>query len=104
MRIASERMQSRSDFDPYEGYDAVGWPLKTIVRGRLVVDRGELLAEPAAGELLAAAPTTRSDRVPRGSRPCSTAVLPLSRPGSVEGARIATAVADAAVGLITEDG
>jgi dihydropyrimidinase len=52
MRIESARMQSSSDFDPYEGHDAVGWPVTTIVRGRVVVDRGQLLAEPGSGELL----------------------------------------------------
>jgi dihydropyrimidinase len=52
VRIASERMQSASDFDPYEGYEATGWPVKTIVRGRVVVDRGELCAEPGSGELV----------------------------------------------------
>jgi dihydropyrimidinase len=50
--IASERMQSSSDFDPHEGYEAVGWPVKTIVRGRLVVNDGELLASPGSGELV----------------------------------------------------
>jgi dihydropyrimidinase len=45
-------MQSSSDFDPYEGHDAIGWPVTTIVRGRVVVDRGRLLAEPGSGELL----------------------------------------------------
>jgi dihydropyrimidinase len=50
--IASERMQSSSDFDPYEGFEAVGWPVKTIVRGRVVVDDGELVAEPGYGRLV----------------------------------------------------
>jgi dihydropyrimidinase len=52
MRIESGRMQSRSDFDPYEGDEAIGWPVTTIVRGRVVVDRGRLLTEPGTGELL----------------------------------------------------
>jgi dihydropyrimidinase len=52
VRIAAERMQSASDFDPHEGYEAVGWPVKTIVRGRLVVDDGELRADRGSGELI----------------------------------------------------
>jgi dihydropyrimidinase len=52
MRIESERMQSRSDFDPYEGHEAVGWPVKTILRGRVVVDDGALLVEPGYGDLI----------------------------------------------------
>ena len=52
LRITSERMQSRSDFDPYEGLEAVGWPVKTVVRGRVVVDRGRLAAAQGSGELI----------------------------------------------------
>jgi dihydropyrimidinase len=52
MTIAAERMQSASDFDPHEGFEAVGWPVKTIVRGRVVVDDGQIVAEPGSGELI----------------------------------------------------
>ena len=52
MRIESTRMQSASDFDPYEGFEATGWPVKTILRGRVVVDDGKLAAEPGYGKLI----------------------------------------------------
>jgi dihydropyrimidinase len=52
VRIATERMQSASDFEPHEGYEAVGWPIKTILRGQVVVEDGELRAEPGSGELI----------------------------------------------------
>jgi dihydropyrimidinase len=52
MRIESTCMQSASDFDPYEGFEATGWPVKTILRGRVVVDEGKLAAEPGYGELI----------------------------------------------------
>jgi dihydropyrimidinase len=52
VRIATERMQSASDFEPHEGYEAVGWPVKTILRGQVVVEDGELRAEPGSGELI----------------------------------------------------
>jgi dihydropyrimidinase len=52
VRIAAERMQSASDFDPHEGYEATGWPVTTIVRGRVVVDHGDLRAATGSGELL----------------------------------------------------
>jgi dihydropyrimidinase len=52
VRIASERMQSASDFDPHEEYEAVGWPVKTILRGQVVVEDGDLRAEPGSGELI----------------------------------------------------
>jgi dihydropyrimidinase len=52
LKIESPRMQSSSDYDPFEGFEAVGWPVKTIVRGRVVVDGEELLAESTHGELI----------------------------------------------------
>ena len=51
MQIVSERMQSRSDFDPYEGFEATGWPVTTLVRGQVVVTDGQLVAEPGHGLL-----------------------------------------------------
>jgi dihydropyrimidinase len=45
-------MQSASDFDPFEGREVVGWPVRTIVRGKTVVADGELLAERGHGELV----------------------------------------------------
>jgi len=52
MKIESARMQSRSDFDPYEGFEATGWPVQTIVRGKVVVADGELAVERGYGELI----------------------------------------------------
>jgi dihydropyrimidinase len=51
MRIISERMQSRSDFDPYEGFEAIGWPVTTVVRGKVVVSENQIVAEPGHGRL-----------------------------------------------------
>jgi dihydropyrimidinase len=50
--VHAEQMQSASDFDPHEGFEATGWPVKTIVRGTVVVEDGELKAEPGHGMLL----------------------------------------------------
>jgi dihydropyrimidinase len=52
MTIRAEHMQSASDFDPYEGRECVGWPAKTIVRGELVVDDGQLVGDRAHGQLV----------------------------------------------------
>jgi len=52
VRIATERMQSASDFEPHEGYEVVGWPVKTILRGQVVVEDGELRAKPGNGQLI----------------------------------------------------
>lgn len=51
-RLHAPDMQSASDFDPYEGHEAVGWPTKTIVRGKVVVQDGRLLAEAGYGKLV----------------------------------------------------
>lgn len=50
--IHADRMQSTSDFDPHEGFEAIGWPVKTVVRGQVVVDDGVLKAEPGYGQLV----------------------------------------------------
>ncbi len=52
MKIESPRMQSRSDFDPYEGFEATGWPVQTIVRGNIVIADGELAVERGYGQLI----------------------------------------------------
>ena len=52
LKIESPRMQSRSDFDPFDGFEATGWPVQTIVRGRVVVTEGELVGERGYGGLV----------------------------------------------------
>jgi dihydropyrimidinase len=50
-RVTAAAMHSRSDFDPYEGYEAHGWPALTISRGEVVVRDGQALAKPGRGLL-----------------------------------------------------
>lgn len=50
--ISADSMHSRSDVEPYAGYRAVGWPVSTIARGEIVVDRGRLLGRPGRGHFL----------------------------------------------------
>ena len=45
-------MHSRSDFDPYEGYEARGWPVLTISRGEVIMRDGQVLGTPGRGLLL----------------------------------------------------
>jgi dihydropyrimidinase len=52
LKIENPRMQSSSDYDPFEGFEAVGWPVQSIVRGRVVVGGGEMHVEPGNGELI----------------------------------------------------
>jgi dihydropyrimidinase len=51
-RIQSRAMESRSDFDPYEGYEATGWPSTVISRGEVIVDDGRVRSRPGRGRLL----------------------------------------------------
>ncbi|HKA49878.1 MAG TPA: dihydropyrimidinase [Candidatus Dormibacteraeota bacterium] len=51
-RVASTAMESRSDFDPYEGYEAIGWPSTVIAGGDVIVDNGRVCSRPGRGSLL----------------------------------------------------
>ncbi len=51
--ISPGAMHSRSDVEPYAGYRAQGWPVTTIARGEIVVDRGQLRGRPGRGRFLA---------------------------------------------------
>ncbi len=50
--IRHELLHDGSDYTPYEGFDVIGWPIITMVRGRVVVDRGELVGERGHGQYL----------------------------------------------------
>jgi dihydropyrimidinase len=41
-----------SDYSPWEGWPIEGWPVVTILRGSIVVDRGQLLGDTGAGRLV----------------------------------------------------
>jgi dihydropyrimidinase len=41
-----------SDYSPWEGWPVRGWPVTTILRGKVVVDRGRLLGSPSDGRLV----------------------------------------------------
>jgi dihydropyrimidinase len=51
-RVTASAMESRSDFDPYEGYEARGWPVITISRGEVIMRDGQVLGKPGRGRLL----------------------------------------------------
>ena len=42
--IRSEDMATRSGWTPFDGFEARGWPIATVVRGRVVMRDGEVLA------------------------------------------------------------
>jgi dihydroorotase-like cyclic amidohydrolase len=41
-----------TDYSPWEGWEVTGWPVATILRGRLIAERGRLLGTPADGRLV----------------------------------------------------
>jgi len=51
-RVESAAMESRSDFDPYDGYEAIGWPTTVIAAGEVIVEGGQVLSHPGRGRLL----------------------------------------------------
>jgi len=59
--VVSEKMQSASDFDPYDGYTSHGWPVRTISRGRTVVSNEQLIGAPDHGRFVTRAPFVRPD-------------------------------------------
>ena len=43
IRVAN--LHSIADFSPYDGMETLGWPVATILRGRVIVRDGQLVAE-----------------------------------------------------------
>lgn len=78
--VTYDMLHDTSGYTPYEGMRLTGWPVTVLSRGRVVVDDGELDAEPGSGVFL---PCERSTSArPRG-RP-----VPELDPGSNFGAEL----------------
>ena len=50
--ITLDRLHHEGDYSPWEGWDVEGWPVLTVLRGRVVVEDGELHAEPGDGRFV----------------------------------------------------
>jgi dihydropyrimidinase len=50
--LTQDLMQHGSDYTPYEGLEVTGWPVKTLLRGQVIVDDGRVIAEPGFGQFL----------------------------------------------------
>lgn len=48
-RLVEPCPHSACDYSPYVGWELVGWPVLTMVRGQVVMDRGEILVGPGYG-------------------------------------------------------
>lgn len=54
--LTNALMQQAIDYTPYEGFEVTGWPVATVLRGRVVMRDGTVQAEPGSGAFLARAP------------------------------------------------
>ena len=55
--IDGRSMQSKAGYSTYDGREVHGWPRFTISRGDVVLEDGEVIAEPGRGQLLRRGPT-----------------------------------------------
>jgi len=50
--ITIDDLHHDGDYSPWEGWRVQGWPVTTILRGRVVVENGRLNAEPGFGQFV----------------------------------------------------
>jgi dihydropyrimidinase len=50
--IRQDILHHGADYTPYEGLAVTGWPVMTILRGKVVAEEGKILAEPGDGAFL----------------------------------------------------
>jgi dihydropyrimidinase/allantoinase len=51
--VTTERLLSAQDFTPFEGMELTGWPVQTLLRGRVVLRDGEPVGAPSGSYLRA---------------------------------------------------
>jgi dihydroorotase len=51
-KIDSSRFHSKAKYSPFDGWRVKGKPVKTFVDGNLVMDEGEIVAEPGTGQII----------------------------------------------------
>jgi dihydropyrimidinase len=56
VRLTNALMQHAIDYTPFEGMDVTGWPVATVLRGRVAMRDGKVQAEPGSGQFLARGP------------------------------------------------
>jgi dihydropyrimidinase len=66
VRITHGLLQDGSDYTPYEGREVTGWPVLTMVRGRVVAREGEIVGDKGHGAYL---PRTKSALARPGRSP-----------------------------------
>lgn len=58
VNIDSSKLGSHADYSIYEGWRLTGWPVGTMVRGKLVMRDGEILVDPGYGQFVGRPVTT----------------------------------------------
>ena len=56
--IRQDILHHGADYTPWEGFDVVGWPVKTISRGEVVADEGRIVGKVGRGRILDRRPDT----------------------------------------------
>jgi D-hydantoinase len=59
--VTPEYMQSAADWGLYDGWNLKGWPVMTIVRGEVVMDRGKIVVEPGHGQYVPRYPHSKAN-------------------------------------------
>ena len=50
--VDSRQMQSRADYDPFDGLEVTGWPRYTLSRGEVIYENGVVIGTPGRGRLV----------------------------------------------------
>ncbi|MDO8670826.1 MAG: dihydropyrimidinase, partial [Dehalococcoidia bacterium] len=50
--VSIDRLHTISDFTPFEGWRLKGWPVLTILRGRIVAENGEVVGPKGYGRFI----------------------------------------------------
>jgi dihydropyrimidinase len=64
--IDESKMESASDFDPYQGRHVQGWPVLTMSRGEVVMEQGKILSAPGRGRIVRRARLRGEPQIPAG--------------------------------------
>jgi dihydropyrimidinase len=66
-KITQSNLHHGSDYTPYEGLEVTGWPVTTLLRGRIVVSEGALVATAGTGQYVSRERSPHA--VPTGTSP-----------------------------------
>lgn len=61
--IRQQDLHHGADYTPWEGFEVIGWPVMTLLRGETVVDQGAITGTKGAGKLLRRAPFSQSGNI-----------------------------------------